>query len=508
MAVLFQPIKRLADDNPWGFVLILSGVMTLLRLILLAFYQSSLGPDEAQYWFWGQHFDWGYYSKPPMIAWVIAVPTTLFGDQEWSLRLLSPALLGGTALFIFGAGRSLFGDRVGLWAAALWLVMPAVMLGATLITTDIPLLFFWSLALWAFAHLCSPLTGREAIVWANLLGAALGLGFLSKYAMIYFPIGMIISFVISPYARRAWQGGRLLWAVPLFLLLFSPNLFWNASHGFQTLSHTVDNADWQGYLLNPEELLQFLGDQFGVVGPLLFAALLFGLATWHRRAPTGGRANLLAAFVVPPLVIISIQALISRAHANWAVAAYPAALILITHWMLTLRARWVLWGSLLLHSALGLFATLVFLNFDLADRLGRSNDVKRLRGWEETSAQIAEAAKGYDAVVVDEREFAAHLTWEWREQRITLYAADLNGHPDNSYEYAFPFQPRPSASYLLATQVRDVRCAYPAFHEVMSVGSSFVDLKATRRGRKERTIDLYRLGGYDPLYRPADCPAK
>ena len=47
------------------------GAITLARIILMAFNRTDLFVDEAQYWLWGQDLAFGYYSKPPLIGWVI-----------------------------------------------------------------------------------------------------------------------------------------------------------------------------------------------------------------------------------------------------------------------------------------------------------------------------------------------------------------------------------------------------------------------------------------------------
>ena len=56
--------------------------VTALRLVWLAVGHADLYPDEAQYWWWSTHPALGYYSKPPMVAWLIAVTTAAFGDSE------------------------------------------------------------------------------------------------------------------------------------------------------------------------------------------------------------------------------------------------------------------------------------------------------------------------------------------------------------------------------------------------------------------------------------------
>jgi hypothetical protein len=54
--------------------------ITAARLLWLGVQSAGLYPDEAQYWFWAQHPAFGYYSKPPLVAWLIALTTAAFGD--------------------------------------------------------------------------------------------------------------------------------------------------------------------------------------------------------------------------------------------------------------------------------------------------------------------------------------------------------------------------------------------------------------------------------------------
>ncbi len=58
------------------------------------------------------------------------------------------------------------------------------------------------------------------------------------------------------------------------MLIYLPNLWWNWSHGFVSYLHLRDNAELSGRLLHPTAFLEFLGSQFGVIGPLFFAALI------------------------------------------------------------------------------------------------------------------------------------------------------------------------------------------------------------------------------------------
>src|SRR5690348_9668066 len=130
-------------------VLFIVGTITAIRIAVLLLSPLQLYPDEAQYWWWAQTPDWGYFSKPPLIAWLIWC-TTRLSDAEWAIRLASPLLHAGTALILFGIGRIAFDSRVGFWSALAYATLPGVSYSSGLISTDVPLLFCWAVALYAF----------------------------------------------------------------------------------------------------------------------------------------------------------------------------------------------------------------------------------------------------------------------------------------------------------------------------------------------------------------------
>ncbi len=54
----------------WG--LLLASLAVRLYAVIISPLEPSV--DEAQYWLWGQTPQLGYYSKPPLIAWILAEP--------------------------------------------------------------------------------------------------------------------------------------------------------------------------------------------------------------------------------------------------------------------------------------------------------------------------------------------------------------------------------------------------------------------------------------------------
>src|SRR6516165_9697032 len=201
--------------------LMLAGVLAItgLRLLWLVFQPADLYPDEAQYWFWAQHPALGYYSKPPLVAWLIALTTRLFGESEFAIRISAPLLHAGTAIFVYAIGARLYGSRVGLWSALAYASLPGASISAFIISTDAPLLLFWAAAFYAFIRARED--GRWG--WWLAVGAACGLGLLAKYAMAYW-IFSALGFVLMLRAERRHLG-PLLAAIGVAPLLYSPN-FW------------------------------------------------------------------------------------------------------------------------------------------------------------------------------------------------------------------------------------------------------------------------------------------
>lgn len=484
--------------RPTVVFLTIAGALTLLRIAALIFAEIELGPDEAQYWFWSREPAFGYYSKPPLIAWLIATSVGLFGDSEWAVRLPAPLLHFGTACILFALARRLYGATTALWSGLGWIALPGVSLSAMLMTTDAPLLFFWALGLYLFFRLLErPKNTGASYALAAGLGAAIGLGLLSKYAMIYFLVGAGLSAALVREARTVLLSPHAGLSGIVALAILAPNIMWNAENEFGTIAHTAANANWTGDLFRPAAFAAFFGAQFGVFGPVLFALLLWGLATLSSRLAQAGedrrRDLVLLAFALPPLVIVGVQALISRAHANWAAAAFPAAVVLATVWALRARLRLALVGSAAIHAGAALAIVALFVNLAAFDALGLSNAVKKLRGWDTQAAALAEIAAPYDAVITDDRELMGSLLYYMRG-RTPIAAWDSNRRVDNHYEAFFAYDAHAASRALYVSLRPDATAVTHDFSSVTPAGEIAIDI-----GREyPRTLYLFAVSDYAP----------
>jgi 4-amino-4-deoxy-L-arabinose transferase-like glycosyltransferase len=404
--------------------------VTLLRWLLLAFDHTDLYVDEAQYWLWGQEFAFGYYSKPPLIAWLIGVVTTLAGsDSTFWVRMPGAALHGATALILAALTARIYGNRHAVLVAATYVSLPMAALGSLLISTDTVMAPFFAAALYFRHRLIETRSPR----FAALAGAAIGVAFMAKYAAVYFLIGVALAAVLRRDQRIS--AANTAWMLLAFAAVISPNVGWNLQHQFTTLSHTVDNVGWVRQTnplaaLDLLSLAEFFFSQFAVAGPMIFAALLITLRQ-PRQAPA------LAAFVLPPLIVVCLQSLLGTAQANWAVAAYFAGTVLAIS-VLANHPRW-LTASFLINGAICLILPLIAI-FPRLSLDGQKPLIDRQLGRAAISQQLIalSQASGNVPIMANSRDILADLFYTGRDANLSLYAPRPKGRPANHYQQRYP----------------------------------------------------------------------
>lgn len=438
-----------ARTGGWlGQVLALVAAVTALRWLLLAYDGTDLFVDEVQYWLWGQHFAFGYYSKPPLIAWVIGGVTWAAGsDGPFWVRMPGAALHGATAVILAALVARIWGRGAALWTAAGYLSLPMVSLGSILISTDTVMAPFFAAALLFWRRLVEDRRSH----WAALAGLMIGLAFLAKYAAVYFLLGAALAAVAFPAARVGWRNaGALLAAFGAAIL---PNLLWNVFNGLATFTHTADNVGWVAGAGRPAPgllgLAEFWASQFAVVGPVIFAALLIALARVRRM---GG----LTCFVVVPLLAVSVQSLLDRTNANWAVAAYFAGLPLAMA-VLADAPRWRAAGlavNVAIAVALPVLTLMPHLTFGDAPLL------KRYLGRAALSHEVIALAQaqGNAPIYAEERDVLADLFYTGRDADLAVYARNPKGPPKSHYEQRYPL-PSDQVGPVLAVLSRPTACA-------------------------------------------------
>jgi 4-amino-4-deoxy-L-arabinose transferase-like glycosyltransferase len=494
--------QRTAGDLRAAVLMVVA--LECLRLVALFRTPLELYPDEAQYWLWSRTLAFGYYSKPPVIAWAIWATTAIGGDAEAWVRLSAGLFQAGATLTVFLVGRRLYGSNAGLAGAALYALMPGVQLSALVAATDAPLLFFLGLTLLAYVALLK--ARRRRTLLAAALGAALGFAFLSKYAAAYFVVGLALHLALSRPARAVWSPGRATAALAALALVLVPNLAWNAAHGFATFQHTAANAAWNGVqLFNPVALAEFVISQFGVFGPIPLGVLIVGVALAAARRRLAADDLMLLCFTLPPLLIVTGQAFISRANANWSGAGYLAGAVLVGAWLVRWRARAWLIGALATQAVVAAVFLAAVISPAIADRAGLANGLKRARGWAQTTDLILDrAAREPDltAIAVNNRFLFYAVSYYGRDRLPFLPPLTswlLMEGPRNQAETTAPLTPALGRRVLMVAYEgwrREVMEADFARSGGLEIGSVWLDRRHKRR------IEMFVGEGFAP--RPRD----
>ena len=310
-----------------------------LRAVVAALLPLSF--DESYYWLWSKHLASGYYDAPPLIAYAIRAGTIVFGDTPFGVRACSILFSLLSSWAIWRAGAELFGQEEDGARASL-LFNLTLMCNVELMTgtPDAPLMAFSSLFVLALVRLEKRADGR----WWLAAGLAGGLALLSKYTALFLAAGAYVYMVLNANARR-WLSSPLPYiGFLLAVLVFGPDLWWNAQHSWISFAFQFGKAANDHFA--PKHILGFVAAQLALATPLILVLALLGLA----RA-----RGLLWALSLPTVAFFSFHALQARVEGNWPCFLYPTlALAAAREWKSVgsgferFCKRWAMWVAVLI----------------------------------------------------------------------------------------------------------------------------------------------------------------
>ncbi|MDC3082831.1 glycosyltransferase family 39 protein [Pelagibacteraceae bacterium] len=289
-------------------------ILFLLKIVALNFTTFNLFGDEAQYWLWSKNIDFGYFSKPPFLSWIIRVYTEILGSSFVSLKLLPSVVYLLIAWSIYNLLINTGLNKKDSFSGCLiFLFIPAVSFSSFIISTDLFLLLFWTLSLNQLIKINNEQNLKNFI----LLGIFLGLGLLSKYAAIYFVICLLVLILLDKRFRKVFLEnltGFTLAFLSMFIIIV-PNIIWNFNNDWITLQHTSDNANFANIKIDFIRGLEFLLIQVLMLGPFIVFGGLLGSKKWNYIQ------KIFLIFSIPIILIVLVEAVIVRANANWAAPA-------------------------------------------------------------------------------------------------------------------------------------------------------------------------------------------
>ncbi len=310
-----------------NYFFIFLATITILRLLYISTSPFGLVPDEAHYWEWSRRLDLSYYSKGPAVAYIIALFTALFGNNEFGVRIGAVVLsVIGSTIFYFVARDIFKSTRAGFFAALVPSLTPLYSAGSILMTTDAPFIISWGLTCYFIRR---ALIERSVFLW-SLAGLFTGVGLLSKYTMaLIFPC--LLLYLLSSKDNRKWLvRAEPYLALFISLLIFSPVIIWNVQNDFVTIRHTMGQAHVEaGLRFSLSESIEFIGSQVGLLTPLIFAGVIYAIWVCGLRGHGEGRKDhrLLFFMSAPVLIFFLIKSFQGKVQANWTAPGYFTAFI-------------------------------------------------------------------------------------------------------------------------------------------------------------------------------------
>jgi 4-amino-4-deoxy-L-arabinose transferase-like glycosyltransferase len=315
---------RIRSLSPDVLIYLILIAVFLFRIVYAHF--LGIAPDEAYYWDWSREPAFGYFDHPPMIAWLILLSRAVFGETNLGVRaaIIVCGFLASVVAYLLLKKQVKKTSSLVLWA----ILSNSVILfgvGSLLATPDIPLVLFWSVSL-LLAY--KAIFEKSNLSWI-LLGVSLGLGFLSKYTFVLFPVSLALFLIIAKDHRAVLASWQPYASLCIAALVWMPNIIWNQQHHWQAILFQFSHGVSSQFSLRFDFFGDYIGGQLGVLSLFPFILLVWAVIVLLKNKPVQSRVSFLLTFCLAPFGFFLFASLQKKVEANWAACAYISGLMLI-----------------------------------------------------------------------------------------------------------------------------------------------------------------------------------
>lgn len=359
----------------------------LLRLAILPF--MGLMPQDAYYYFYGQHLDWSYFDHPGMIGYLLRAATDLFGSTVTVVKM-TDFTVSSLSIWVFYSLSKNFLSREKLWIAML-LASSSILWSMLSLnsTPDVPLVLFWSLSLWSLEKALFKTTFYH---WL-LAGIWMGLAFNSKYTAVLLPFGLMLFLFLSPTQRKNLLKPGPWLCLIIFAAVAYPVYYWNAQNDFVSFAFqsTGRSSSVRDFGFKPKLLGGFIATQMALVFPAAFLTLTVLCYKYLKRIIISwklpsNKTLFLGAFFLPTFLGFMFLSPFYWIKINWLVPSYISGFILLAYFF---KRKWVrsqIIISIVIHLLILIELTTYIVPI-------RSDDT--WWGWEALSKEVSELRTNY-----------------------------------------------------------------------------------------------------------------
>ncbi len=415
-------------------------LILILRVGFLLVNNLGLIGDESYYWDWSRQPDWCYFSKPPMVAWLIGIFTWLFGDNITAIRLPS-VVLGTIFLWYFHkTAQAFYGNKSAVIALLIILATPNNVLANIIMTIDPPVYCFWMISLYYLRQALFDLDARSWL-WAGFAGAA---ALLSKQVALVLPMMLLIYILQDRNQHGLLKRKFIIYLLPIIVVSITL-LFWNYQHDWVMFNHS------QAHFITPKPatvtaIFKYTPELFFyqllLISPLIFVMVIIRslhLVARFNKLPAEERFLVLMGPAL--LVAVFILSAVQKVQGNWPMPFYFTALISLSGcWQKLYWRRLIKYGLSIGYIMVLITYTLPFF-LRIVNLQDTENDpTRRFKYWQELAEniqyerQIALPSQNNTFIIaIGHRYLASQLAF-YLPDHPHVYRYEASGEVKSQYE--------------------------------------------------------------------------
>lgn len=305
------------------------GLVALVYLVinLIQSYFTPLIDDEAYYWMWSQHLDWGYFDHPPMVALWVKMGFALF-QNELGVRLIT-ALAAAEGFMILARLLKVETQQELVLYCSLFFSMLLFQAFGFITTPDSPLLFFGIMYVFYLKKFLEKDNWVNTLLWGTMMAMLM----YSKYHGI-----LLIVFSLIPLLPKLLKNKNFYIAVAFGILLYVPHLWWQYEHNFVSANYHLIRRNVHNHF-KLSNTTDYLLSVVWTSMPLLFWFVGKALFRFRFKKADDFSRAMMSAFlgVVGFFLLVTLKRYI---QAQWSLMAF-IPLIILTYYYLKNQMKYL-----------------------------------------------------------------------------------------------------------------------------------------------------------------------
>lgn len=277
---------------------------------MLSIFRPIPSADVVENFFWGRHFELGYYKHPPFFAWVSAVYAILFGTSVFTSYLIAQSFIFITFIAVFFLAKEFLPAKKAFIAVLLLEALSFAGIAGRTFNANLAQIPFWVLAPLFYIYGIK----SKKLIHFGLFGFFLGLSFLSKYFTLLLAFTIFVSFVSNKKTRELLKTPLPYFAVFIFFIVVSPNIYWVFNHDFLPMQYIASEQPKTGFwAVKLRYTIPFIFLSIITALPVVAGVFyLFKIKTFNGINMQNPLDNLLFCLSVIPFAVLSFFAIITQ----------------------------------------------------------------------------------------------------------------------------------------------------------------------------------------------------